>query len=259
MKLDIPALAALAVQGGKAILSVYADTELFSSVTLKEDDSPLTIADQQSHHIIAQGLADLYPHIPLLSEEGLAIPYEERRSWEYYWCVDPLDGTKEFIGRNGEFTVNIALIHRDTPIFGLIYVPVQDLLYYGDRTGSFKQVPGQSAVPIQVDRHAREWIALGSRSHADASESGYLDSFPVSSIKSAGSSLKFCLIAEGTAHIYYRKGPTMEWDTAAGHAIAKFSGAIFTTPEGEPFVYNKRSLTNGSFVCRIPNQQLHSL
>jgi 3'(2'), 5'-bisphosphate nucleotidase len=251
MKVNIPALSEIAIDAGKAILSVYNDPELYNKVSFKEDNSPLTLADQRAHDIIAAGLSLLYPEIRLLSEEGSQIPYEQRSKWKQYWCVDPLDGTKEFIGRNGEFTVNIALIENNIPTFGLIYIPVQDLLYYGDADGGFKQVPGQPAVAIHVDQKATAWTALGSRSHADPSENEYLNKFPIKNVRSAGSSLKFCLIAEGSAHIYYRKGPTMEWDTAAGHAIAMFSGAIFTTPEGAPFVYNKPFLTNGSFVCRI--------
>jgi 3'(2'), 5'-bisphosphate nucleotidase len=253
MKLDIPALIEIAVNAGKAILSVYNDSELHTQVSFKEDNSPLTVADQDAHDVISAGLTLLYPDIPLLSEEGSSIPYEERMKWGTYWCVDPLDGTKEFIGRNGEFTVNIALIHQNVPVFGLIYIPVQNLLYYGDQEGSFKQVPGRTAEPIHVDQNATEWTALGSRSHADPSETEFLSAFPVKNVRSAGSSLKFCLIADGQAHVYYRKGPTMEWDTAAGHAIAIFAGAILTTPEGAPFVYNKPSLKNGGFICRITN------
>jgi len=251
MKLDKQPLLDLAVLAGKAILSVYNDQSRFGNVSYKEDDSPLTLADQLSHQVIAEGLGKLYPEIPLLSEEGAHLPYESRKDWNYFWCVDPLDGTKEFINRNDEFTVNIALIHKDTPVFGLIYVPCQDLLYYGDAEGSFMQVPGSKAVSLHVDQDAQEWVAVGSRSHSDPSERSYLSQFPVTSQSSAGSSLKFCLVAKGQAHIYYRKGPTMEWDTAAGHAIARYSGAIFSTPEGEPFLYNKESLRNGSFVCRI--------
>ena len=250
MKLDIEPVLKIAVEAGRAIMSVYEDEQAFSAVTFKEDSSPLTLADTLSHNIIAKGLISLHPDIPVLSEEGSDIEYELRKNWEYYWCVDPLDGTREFINRNGEFTVNIALIHRNMPVLGVIYVPCKDLLYYADASGSFKQIPQKEPLPIKADLHAQAWIALGSRSHSDASESDFLSAYPVTELLSAGSSLKFCLIAEGKAHIYYRKGPTMEWDTAAGHAIALASGAMFTNPDGTPFLYNKPSLRNGSFVCR---------
>ncbi|WP_256011466.1 3'(2'),5'-bisphosphate nucleotidase CysQ [Desertivirga xinjiangensis] len=251
MKPEIKPILKIAVEAGKAIMSVYGDEEAFSAVTYKEDSSPLTVADKLSHNIIAKGLSALYPDIPVLSEEGSDIEFQLRKDWEYYWCVDPLDGTKEFINRNGEFTVNIALIHRNHPVLGVIYIPCQNLLYYADASGCFKQTPQKEPIPIKADLKAQAWIALGSRSHSDTTENDFLRAYPVTGLLSAGSSLKFCLIAEGKAHIYYRKGPTMEWDTAAGHAIALSSGAIFTNSDGTPFLYNKPSLKNGSFVCQI--------
>lgn len=251
MHVDIQPLLSLAVNAGEAILSVYNDTDIASSLQYKDDHSPLTIADTLSHNTIVAGLKSLHPKIPVLSEEGVDIPYESRKNWEYYWCVDPLDGTKEFINRNGEFTVNIALINNGLPVLGVIYIPCKQTLYYGSEEGSFKQYLNSEAVPIKADAGAEEWISVGSRSHADGSEEAFLEAFPVKQQLTAGSSLKFCLIAEGKAHIYFRNGPTMEWDTAAGQAIAVNAGALMQTPQGLPFVYNKPSLLNSSFVCRI--------
>ncbi|MDB5014047.1 MAG: cysQ [Daejeonella sp.] len=250
MEPNIEEILAIAVSAGHAIMTVYNNPEgVF--VEYKNDNSPLTIADTLSNNIIVSALKALYPEIPVLSEEGADIPFEVRKDWEYYWCVDPLDGTKEFINRNGEFTVNIALIHSNKPVMGVIYIPYQDVLYYGNHLGAFKKIPGEEAKSIKVDQDATSWVSVGSRSHSDASEQNFLNRFPIKQQLTAGSSLKFCLIAEGKAHIYYRKGPTMEWDTAAGQAIAESSGAIFQTDKFEPFLYNKQSLLNGSFICRI--------
>ncbi|TQM50600.1 3'(2'),5'-bisphosphate nucleotidase [Arcticibacter tournemirensis] len=250
MKIDIDKLLSLAKEAGNAILDVYNGPLQNFDITLKDDKSPLTMADRISHEIILKGLKKIKPSFPVLSEEGSNIPYEVRKNWDYYWCVDPLDGTKEFISRNGEFTVNIALIHDGHPILGVIYIPVQDTLYYGEpETGSWKISNG---VPEQIkaDSGASAWISVGSRSHSSPEEEAFLSAFPIVNSVSAGSSLKFCMIAEGKAHVYYRKGPTMEWDTAAGHAIATLAGAAMTTPEGNPFKYNKPSLLNGSFLCK---------
>ncbi|QEC79544.1 3'(2'),5'-bisphosphate nucleotidase CysQ [Mucilaginibacter ginsenosidivorax] len=245
---ELTALLLLAKQAGSGILSVY-NTDI--EVTLKDDLSPLTLADKVSHDIITEGLTALTPAIPIISEEGKDIPYETRKNWEYYWCVDPLDGTKEFIKRNGEFTVNIALMHNNTPVLGIIYVPVTGDLYYGgEGIGSWKETAEGGKTQIYADVKATEWISVGSRSHASAEEASLLARYPVSETISIGSSIKFCLIAEGKAHIYYRQGPTMEWDTAAGQAIAVYSGATMSRPDGEPFEYNKPSLLNGSFLVK---------
>jgi 3'(2'), 5'-bisphosphate nucleotidase len=244
-------LSAIAVEAGKAILEVYHSGEKIH-VSLKADHTPLTIADRLSHDIIVRGLSATDPAIPILSEEGADIPYEERRSWEYFWCVDPLDGTKEFIYRRDEFTVNIALIRHNKPVLGIIYAPVYETLYYGaDSLGSWRQKNGEAAERLYAGKDVSEWIAIGSRSHASAEEEEILRSYPVVKTIAAGSSLKFCRIAEGAAHIYYRHGPTMEWDTAAGQAIAVNSGAVMTGIDGSPFLYNKPSLLNGGFICKV--------
>lgn len=244
-------LSAIAVEAGKAILEVYHSGEKIH-VSLKADHTPLTVADRLSHDIIVRGLSAIDPAIPILSEEGADIPYEERQSWEYFWCVDPLDGTKEFIYRRDEFTVNIALIRHNKPVLGIIYVPVYETLYYGaDSLGSWRQKNGEAAERLYAGKDVSEWIAIGSRSHASAEEEEILRSYPVVKTIAAGSSLKFCRIAEGAAHIYYRHGPTMEWDTAAGQAIAVNSGAVMTKTDGTPFLYNKPSLLNGGFICKV--------
>lgn len=251
MKPDISRLSTIAIEAGKAILSVYNGSSVDFGITFKEDSSPITIADRISNDIILKGLADLTPAVPVMSEEEKSIAYSNRKNWEYYWCVDPLDGTKEFIKRNGEFTVNIALIHRNRPILGIIYYPLAETLYIGDEQGGSRKITKGVLQPIKADTRTTEWIAAVSRSHAGEEEDAVLANYPVASTMSVGSSLKFCMIAEGKAHIYYRSGPTMEWDTAAGHAIAIYSGAKMTTPEGRPFLYNKESLLNGSFLCTI--------
>jgi 3'(2'), 5'-bisphosphate nucleotidase len=221
-------------------------------VSVKSDHTPLTIADKQANDIIIQALADIDSTVPIVSEEGADIPYEERRHYEYFWCVDPLDGTKEFIFRRDEFTVNIALIHINRPVLGIIYAPVYKTLYTGCAAlGSWRKGNGEAAAKLSADKQATEWIAIGSRSHASAEEDEALRDYPVVSHIAAGSSLKFCRIAEGAAHIYYRHGPTMEWDTAAGQAIAESSGAVMTTIDGNPFLYNKPSLLNGGFICKV--------
>jgi len=250
--IEIDLLLDIARQAGNGILKVYNDTAESISVTYKEDQSPLTIADSISHRIIADRLAELTPDIPLLSEEGKEIPYEERKLWEYYWCVDPLDGTKEFIKRNGEFTVNIALIHKNKPVLGIIYAPVTHVMYYGGiNVGSWKITPDSVTKRLTALHEINEWTAVASRTHSSEQEQAILAKYNVTKMISAGSSLKFCMIAEGTAQIYYRHGPTMEWDTAAGHAIAIYSGAFMSAPNGGPFYYNKPSLLNGSFICCI--------
>ncbi|MFT3703699.1 MAG: 3'(2'),5'-bisphosphate nucleotidase CysQ [Agriterribacter sp.] len=240
-----------AVAAGKAILKIYHSGEKIH-VSLKKDHSPLTIADKTAHDIIADGLEKIDPAIPVLSEEGADIPYETRRHWEYFWCVDPLDGTKEFIYRTDEFTVNIALIHLQKTVLGVIYVPAFDTLYYGSAiTGSYRRKGEGAWEKLMVDSSVTEWTAIGSRSHASDEEKDVLSKYPVTNTIAAGSSLKFCRIAEGAAQIYYRHGPTMEWDTAAGQAIAENSGAIMTRPDGAPFEYNKISLLNSGFICKV--------
>lgn len=250
--IDLDKLNGIAKEAGAQILRIYNLQPEDMKVTLKDDQSPLTAADRLSHEIIFRQLTELTPHIPIISEEGKDIPYEIRKNWEYFWCVDPLDGTKEFIKHNGEFTVNIALIYKNTPVLGIIYIPVTDELYYGgENMGSWKQTADGIITQLHADKNNTEWIAAGSRSHASPEETALLSQYPIKETITVGSSLKFCLIAEGRAHIYYRHGPTMEWDTAAGQAIATNSGAIMADPNGEPFLYNKPSLLNSGFLVKV--------
>ncbi|AOM79603.1 3'(2'),5'-bisphosphate nucleotidase CysQ [Pedobacter steynii] len=249
-KITIKPILDIAVEAGQGILKVYHDPAQDFQITSKKDNSPLTAADQVAHEIIMKGLRSLHPDIPVLSEEGADIPHEIRKDWSLYWCVDPLDGTKEFINRNGEFTVNIALMENNEPVMGVIYSPVLNVIYYGSLgEGSFKMTPGAPAEPIFVGKEKSNWTAIGSRSHSDPDEEEVLKEFPVTDKLSIGSSLKFCLIAEGKAHVYYRKGPTMEWDTAAGQAIAVSAGATMLNALKEKFCYNKPNLLNPGFFC----------
>ncbi len=247
---DLQIIKDLAVLAGQKIMEVYQLPD-FSSVTeAKSDQSPLTMADKASHQVIMQGLTGHYPHIPVWSEEGRDVPFEERRHWGQFWLVDPLDGTKEFLKRNGEFTVNIALIEGGRPVLGVIYVPVTGLLYFGGSgRGAFTQLPGQTPLPIRVSGDSPTRIAVGSRSHSSPEEAALLNEYRVTEHIAIGSSLKFCLIAEGKANFYYRSGPTMEWDTAAGQAIVEAAGGRVTDKNGNFLVYNKLSPLNSSFIC----------
>ncbi|MBN1779750.1 3'(2'),5'-bisphosphate nucleotidase CysQ, partial [bacterium] len=216
MNMDLNRICEIAKQAGEKILEIYGQDDF--NIEQKEDNSPLTAADRASHAIISNALSASYPDIPLLSEEGKHMPYEERKHWHSFWVVDPLDGTKEFIKRNGEFTVNIALVTGGLPVAGVIYVPVTDVLYYARKDlGAFRrQGDGEPGI-IHTDTDIRtKLIAVRSRSHASPEEEAYAGKTGCSEIISAGSSLKFCRVAEGEAHYYYRHGPTMEWDTAAG-------------------------------------------
>lgn len=240
----------IARQAGAAIMDIYQNEEIV--VTLKNDQSPLTLADQASNDLIVKGLQKLTPGLPVISEEEKDIPYDMRKGYTCFWCVDPLDGTKEFIKRNGEFTVNIALIHQNKPLLGVIYVPVTGQMYFGGPDmGSWKINDGGEKTQLNVNRNTEDWTAVGSRSHASVEETALLAQYPIKNTVTVGSSLKFCMIAEGLAQIYYRHGPTMEWDTASGQAIAEGAGAVMTDPAGDVFYYNKPSLLNGPFLVRV--------
>lgn len=247
--IDIQIVNKIALEAGQLIMEIY-QKEDFSLITdFKSDSSPLTLADKESNNHIVKELNRLYPEIPIISEEEKEIGYEVRKNWKKFWLVDPLDGTKEFIKRNGEFTVNIALIENGYPVAGVIYAPDPKVLYYAEKgKGAFKTSEGKT-VSIKTTAKNKELISMGSRSHASEAESEFLKRFNIIEEKSKGSSLKFCLIAEGLADLYYRHGPTMEWDTAAGQAILEEAGGRVLNPEFSRFSYNKTSLTNGSFIC----------
>jgi 3'(2'), 5'-bisphosphate nucleotidase len=237
----------IAVEAGDRILDVY---ESEFAIEHKDDKSPLTAADLAAHKTIVAGLTALTPQIPVLSEESAKIPFSVRSSWTRYWLVDPLDGTKEFIKRNGEFTVNIALIDRGCVTLGVVYVPVTRLTYYACAGGgAFKQEAGQAAKPIHVTAPAAAPLrVVGSRSHSGDSLLRYLDNLGAHDMVSMGSSLKFCLVAEGKADIYPRLGLTSEWDTAAAQCVVEEAGGRVTGLDMQPLRYNtKDPLLNPHF------------
>ncbi|WP_102408649.1 3'(2'),5'-bisphosphate nucleotidase CysQ [Parabacteroides bouchesdurhonensis] len=255
-----------AVDAGKSIMDIYTDPEADFEIERKADNSPLTRADKAAHRLIANALS-VTPY-PLLSEEGSEIPYEERAKWETLWIVDPLDGTKEFIKKNGEFTVNIALVAKGVPVLGVIYVPVRRELYFAaDTEGAYKlkdvdcsNQPSidelkQKAVRLPIPLAHQSIVVVASRSHQTEETTAFIENLrkqgkPLTLI-SSGSSLKICLVAEGSADIYPRFAPTMEWDTAAGHAIARAAGCnIYHIDEKTPLSYNKKDLHNPWFIVK---------
>ncbi len=235
---------------GESILEIY--KKMNSDFELKEDKSPLTEADIVSHNIIVKALRILTPDLPILSEEESEIPFNVRSTWKQYWLIDPLDGTKEFINRNGEFTVNIALIKNNKPILGVIFVPVTNEVFYGyENGGSFYKKGKSKEKKIEVNNNYKKNIrVVSSRSHLNDRLASFLKKIKASKSISIGSSLKFCLIASGKADIYPRFGPTSEWDTAAGHAIVKFAGGSILTLKKQELTYNtKESLLNPDFIA----------
>lgn len=253
-----------AISGSEQILDIYRQD---FDVEFKEDKSPLTLADRNAHDAICKVLK--VTGLPVLSEEGKNIPYEVRKEWDRFWMVDPLDGTKEFIKRNDEFTVNIALISKQQPVMGIILVPVSGLLYFASRSaGAFKisltdikdsslenLMRNAETMPLPGSPH--KVTVVGSRSHLSSETTDYILNLqktqPELDFVSIGSSLKMCLVAEGKAHVYPRFGPTMEWDTAAGQAIVEIAGGkVLQADSGEPVLYNKPDLLNPWFVASIP-------
>lgn len=249
-----------ALEAGKVILDIY-NTDDFG-VELKGDNSPLTKADMASHHVIMSYLSKT--DIPVLSEEGKSIPYAERKDWKQLWIVDPIDGTKEFIKRNGEFTVNIALIENQRPVLGVIYVPALGELYFSTTAeGAFKVSADvadynidrliKQATALPLDREDNTYTVVASRSHSSAETETYLnalrDQHGDLNLISKGSSLKLCMVAEGTADCYPRFAPTMEWDTAAGQAICEHAGfQVMDWNTKEPMLYNREELLNAWFL-----------
>lgn len=247
----IPELVDIIRKAGKAILEIYDTSDI--GVEYKEDNSPLTKADRASHSIILEELRAFRPEIPVISEESAEIPYEKRKEWNRFWLVDPLDGTKEFIKRNGEFTINIALLEEGAPILGMIMIPVRGAIYYGGRgTGAFRISSLEAkAEQIKVCGGERRPVAAVSRSHLSEKTSRILEDLGADAVN-AGSALKFTLIAEGDADLYPRLGPTWEWDTAAGHAIAAAAGAVVCGLDGQPLRYNKEILKHEGFLVCSP-------
>ncbi len=235
-------------RAGAAIMQIY-DGAI--TVQHKLDDSPLTLADLESQRVIVEGLKGQWPDIPILSEESAHAPWSERRGWRELWVVDPLDGTREFIKRNGEFTINIALIVEHEPLLGVVAAPAQGLLYWGAAgVGAFSRHRGAAQTQIRVAPPAVPMRVVGSRSHMSPQTAAYLDQLGPHVLTGVGSSLKFCLVAQGSAELYPRFGPTSEWDTAAGQALLEAAGGHVTLLDGHRMRYNCReSLINGDFLA----------
>lgn len=232
-----------------AILEVYASAH---DVEYKADDSPITRADRAAHDILATRLRLLAPAIPVLSEESdVAHGHSVRRDWRELWLVDPLDGTREFIGRNGEFTVNVALVRDGEPVLGVVAAPALGLTYYAARGhGAWCRHDGEAARPIHVRPAADPLVVVGSRSHRGDSLDAVLARIGPHELRPMGSALKICLVAEGAADFYPRLGPTSEWDTAAAQAVLEVAGGALTTLEGVPLRYNQRdTLLNPHFIA----------
>jgi 3'(2'), 5'-bisphosphate nucleotidase len=247
----LPTAIRAAERAGSEILKVYYTNDF--QIEVKGDQSPLTLADRQAHRVISEELSST--GLSLLSEEGKAIPYDERRLWDYFWLVDPLDGTKEFLKRNGEFTVNIALIHQQKPVLGVVAVPVTGDLYYASKQGGafVKRNSQTHRLPVLsgagfINSQVR---VVASRSHLNEETTAYINTLKNPVLLSKGSSLKFMLIAEGLADVYPRFAPTMEWDTAAAHAIVSEVGyGVYKKDTALELVYNKQDLLNPYFVCQ---------
>ncbi len=238
----------IAKEAGEAISQIYNSDFDYQ---IKKDLSPITAADRLSHKIITERLKILTPEIPILSEENCDIPFKVRAQWADYWLVDPLDGTKEFINKNGEFTVNIALINNNIPILGIIHIPITHETYWGSKNkGSFYLNENDDVVSISVSNNHQNPIRLvASRSHPSEMLNSLLKKIVDYEIIDVGSSIKFCLMASGQADLYPRFGPTSEWDTAAGEAIARFAGGHVVSANGDSMNYNlKENYINPNFI-----------
>ena len=242
------AVVSIARRAGAEILDVYGSSDF--GATVKSDDSPLTQADLRAHHAIVSGLEALSPTLPVLSEESAEIPYETRRQWARYWLVDPLDGTKEFLSRNGEFTVNIALIENQQAVLGVVYVPARDTMYWGVvGSGAYRHdTQGVTAIHAQASASTPVRV-VGSRSHRGDSLDAFLDKIGPYELIPVGSALKLCMVAEGSADVYPRLGLTSEWDTAAAHAVVSAAGGTVVQADGSVLRYNaKDNILNPHFL-----------
>ncbi|MEZ0327131.1 MAG: 3'(2'),5'-bisphosphate nucleotidase CysQ [Fimbriimonas sp.] len=246
----------IAEAAGDAIMAIYLDESRDAWISDKEDRSPLTEADLAAHHVIVEGLEQLGLGFPILSEESKSIPYEERKDWETFWLVDPLDGTKEFLKRNGEFTVNIALIHRGEPVLGVVVAPALGVTY-GAAEGLGAWLDDGERMQIRAKEYKGGTLrVVASRSHAGPDTEALIqqlrDEIGEVELVSIGSSLKLCLVAAGKAHLYPRLGLTSEWDVAAAHAVVNGAGATLTDVDGNPFRYNKENILNPFFIVSAP-------
>ncbi|MBN1320000.1 MAG: 3'(2'),5'-bisphosphate nucleotidase CysQ [Thermoleophilia bacterium] len=249
-------------RAGDAIMEVYRSAREAGGVRAesKADGSPLTVADRRAHDIIVQALAERWPDIPVLSEEGKEIPHTVRASWRRLWLVDPLDGTKEFVRGLDEFTVNIALIEDGRPVLGVVCVPAKDLVYAGSRASGATVRAGDGpprAIHVRPAEPGEGLVVMTSRSHPSEKLGAYLRALNVVELVPAGSSLKLCAVAEGRAHLYPRLGPTMEWDIAAGQAVVEAAGGEVVDLDGRSLTYNKQSLVNPDFVARARRGAAH--
>lgn len=249
----IPEICEIAIDAGKAILEIY-NSDLDFGVEAKSDDSPLTIADKKANDIIVAGLEKLKEQYPIISEENKLLDYEERKDFTSFWLVDPLDGTKEFIKKNGEFTVNIALVHNGSPVLGVVYTPVLEELFYASKdNGAYKKLPHEEAKKITANPFSMQDQSLRvicSRSHLNDETQAFVDALSTPELVSKGSSLKFLMLSEGKAELYPRLAPTMEWDTGAAHIILEEAGgAVINNDTGKPLSYNKESLLNPFFIA----------
>jgi len=246
----------LSRQAGSAIMEVYrTEFDIYTKEDIRKDEiyiSPITQADMRANTIITEGLEKLIPDVPVLSEEGQNIPFNERSKWDSYWLVDPLDGTKEFVNNNDEFTVNIALIENNQPVFGVVYAPALKKLYFGSsEKGSFKLNEGDIITPISVNSQVTNPVQIAvSRSHPSVKMDSFISQFDKYDLHPMGSSLKICSVSDGTVHFYPRLGPTMEWDTAASHAIIRAAGGeLINIETNQPLEYNKKDLLNPEFIA----------
>ena len=252
----------LAKQAGNQVLNIYQSD---FTVGYKKDKSPITVADLASHDCICQGLRRLTPDLPIISEESKPIAYQKRQTWEKYWLIDPLDGTKEFLEKNGEFTINIALIEQYKPSLGVIFVPSKNICYFARKgLGAYKQI-GQTQPKVLLSRTWKEEqpiTAVISRRHGKAELKKFLAQFPNLNLLYCGSALKFCWVAEGLADIYPRFSPTFEWDTAAGQCILDEAGGLVIDNTGQELQYNMSSslqIANFLAIADKRHQWLHYL
>lgn len=251
-------------RAGDAIMEVYRGVDF--GTERKDDNSPLTEADLASHGILVNGLEELTPDIPVLSEESQGIEYAERKQWERFWLVDPLDGTKEFIKQNGEFTVNVALIENGTPVAGVVGVPALENLYWAaEGEGAFKRLTTGEMAPVEVadaPSADTEVVVVVSRSHVNDETRAFADAvadrYDDVDLMPVGSALKLCMVAEGNAQVYPRLGPTMEWDIAAAHCVVEQAGGVIRTDGGERLLYNKENLRNPFFVAACCEELLEA-
>jgi len=260
-KIDIKDIKKIALDADKIVMKIYRQD---LQIEYKDDCSPLTEADVESNKLICSALKKLYPNLPILSEENKEVLFDDRKYWEFYWCIDPIDGTKEFIKKNDEFTINISLIHKDKPVLGVVYAPALGNMYYAKiGEGTYKEVLcgnfsvlSKSKLPLTSQKNIKEKITvIASKSHLSKETQKFIDNLSLNTkdltLISKGSSLKFCMVAEGEADIYPRLAPTMEWDTAAADTIVRESGKMtYQFESNEPLLYNKKTLLNPWFVVK---------